>query len=142
MNDNAVAFFCSLNDLTSQIDHPTCYKNSDKPTCIDLILPDRHTSFQHNSIFEAGLFEIRKMVVIKFKMGFQKLKAHIVSYHDKHFNNKKFQSTIQRCTSEDNLKCFQETIFCILNKHLYFKRQHVRTNEILLMTKELHKPIL
>lgn len=90
MNDNAVAFFCSLNDLTSQIDHPTCYKNSDKPTCIDLILPDQHTSFQHNSIFEAGLFEIRKMVVIKFKMGFQKLKAHIVSYHDKHFNNKKF----------------------------------------------------
>ena len=42
INDNAMKSFCSLNDLTSLIDQPTCYKNPDKPTCIDLILnPDK-----------------------------------------------------------------------------------------------------
>ena len=42
INDNAVT---SLNDPTSLIDQPTCYKNLDKPTCIDLILTNLPNSF-------------------------------------------------------------------------------------------------
>ena len=34
INDNAMKSFCSLNDLTSFIDQPTCYKNPVKSTCI------------------------------------------------------------------------------------------------------------
>ena len=45
INDNAMKSFCSLNDLTSMIDQPTCYKNPDKPTCIDLILTNRPNYF-------------------------------------------------------------------------------------------------
>ena len=30
INDNAIKSFCSLNDLTSLIDQPTCYKNPGK----------------------------------------------------------------------------------------------------------------
>ena len=30
--------FCNLNELTSLTKKPTCFKNSGKPTCIDLIL--------------------------------------------------------------------------------------------------------
>ena len=33
--DNAMTSFCSLNDLASLIDQPTCYKYPEKPTCID-----------------------------------------------------------------------------------------------------------
>ena len=43
------------------------------------------------------------MVVTELKMGFQKLKPHIVACRDyKHFDNKKFRSGIQNSASEKN----------------------------------------
>ena len=46
INDNAMMSFCSLNYLTSLIDQPTCYKNPDQPTCVDLILTNSPNYFQ------------------------------------------------------------------------------------------------
>ena len=46
INDNAMTSFCSLNDPTSLIDQPTCYRNPDKPTCIDLIHTNRPKYFK------------------------------------------------------------------------------------------------
>ena len=38
MSDKAMEDFCSSNSLESLIRKPTCYKNHENPTCIDLIL--------------------------------------------------------------------------------------------------------
>ena len=74
----------------------------------------------------------------KLKLGFQKLKLHIVVYRDyKHFDNEKFRSDIETCGSIKNLKCFKEPVFCIFNKHAPLKRKYVRANEGSSMTKEL-----
>ena len=90
INDNATKSFCSLNDLTSLIDQPTCYKSPDKPTCIDLILTNRANYFQQNNVFETGLSDCHMKVVTELKMAFQKPKPHIVAYRDyKHTNNEK-----------------------------------------------------
>ena len=143
INDNAMKSFCFLNDLTSLIDQPTCYKNPDKPTCIDLILANRPNYFQQNNVFETGLSDFHMMVVTELKMGFQKLKPHIVAYRDyQHFDNEKFRSDIENCASEKNLKCFKENVFCIFNKHALIKRKYVRSNEAPFMIKELHKAIM
>ena len=107
INNNAMTSFCSLNDLTSLIDQPTCYKNPDKPTCIDLILTNHPNYFQENNVFETGLSDLHMMVVIELKKGFQKLKPHIVAYHDyKHFDNEKFRLDIQNCASEKKTETF------------------------------------
>ena len=74
--------FYFLNDLTNLVDEPTCYKNSDKPTCIDLILTNYPNFFQQNSVFEKRLSEFHMMVVTELKMGFQKLEPQIVAYRD------------------------------------------------------------
>ena len=37
--------FCDTFDLTSLIKEPICYKKSDKPSCIDLILRNKPFSF-------------------------------------------------------------------------------------------------
>ena len=68
--------FCSSNDLTSLTDQPTCYKNPDEPTCIDLILTNLPNCIQNN-VFETGLSDFHMMVVSELKMRFQKLKPHI-----------------------------------------------------------------
>ena len=39
----------------------TCYKNSDNPSCIDLILTNCHRSFENTSVFETGLSDVHKM---------------------------------------------------------------------------------
>ena len=45
MEDSSIKIFCSNFNLTSMINKPTCYKNPDKPTCIDLILTNCPGSF-------------------------------------------------------------------------------------------------
>ena len=64
--------FCELNDLSSLIEKPTCYKNFDKPTCIDLILTNKPNYFQHRSVFETGLSDFPLLTVAEFKIGFLK----------------------------------------------------------------------
>ena len=46
MDDKFMINFCELNDLSSLIDKPTCYKNFDKPTCIDLTPTNKPSYFQ------------------------------------------------------------------------------------------------
>ena len=36
--------------LKSVIKEPTCYKNPNNPSCIDLILTDKPRSFQHSCV--------------------------------------------------------------------------------------------
>ena len=91
INDNELTSFCSLNNLTSLIDKATCYKNPDKPTCINLILMNRSNYFQQNNVFESGLSDFHMMVATELKMGFQKLKPHLVNCYDyNHFDSENF----------------------------------------------------
>ena len=59
--------FCKLNNLSSLIDKPLCYKNFDKPTYIDLI------DFQHSNVFGTGLSDFLLLTVTEFKMAFKTL---------------------------------------------------------------------
>ena len=43
---------CDINCLKTLIKVPTCLKNPDKPTCIDLTLTNRPNIFQHSSAFK------------------------------------------------------------------------------------------
>ena len=74
--------FCNLNGLTSLIKKPTCFKNPDKPTCIDLILTNQPSCFQHSKVFETGLSDFHLLAVTVFKMSFQKLQPKITNYRD------------------------------------------------------------
>ena len=70
MDDKSITEFCELNYLSSLIDKPTCYKNFDKPKCIDLILTNKPSYFQHSNVFETGLSDFHVLTVTEFKMGF------------------------------------------------------------------------
>ena len=47
----------SFNGLKNLINEPTCYKNSEKTTCIDLILTNLPTLSQRCAVLETGLSE-------------------------------------------------------------------------------------
>ena len=69
----------SLNGLKNLITEPTCYKNSEKPTCIDLILTDQPTLFQQSTVLKTGLSDSHLLTVTEFKRSFQTCKPYI--YH-------------------------------------------------------------
>ena len=84
--------FCDTFDLISLIKEPTCYKNPDNPSCIDLILTNKPLSFQNSCVVKTGLSDFHRMILTVTKMTFQKLKPRVRNYRDyKHFNNERFR---------------------------------------------------
>ena len=72
--------FCDTFDVTSLIKEPSCYKNPDNPSCIDLILTNKPLSFQNSCAVETGLSDFHRMILTVTIMTFQKLKPRIISY--------------------------------------------------------------
>ena len=122
VNEKCLEEFCDLNGLTSLIKKPTCFKNPDKPTCIDLILTNQPSSFQHNKVFEIGLSDFHLLAVTEFKMSFQELQPNIINYRDyKNFDNEKFRSDISKMNlNTTDLEGFMKTVFQTLLKENTF----------------------
>ena len=74
-NINTSNSFCSLNGIKN-------YKNSEKPTCIDLILN------LHYFNVETGLSDFHLLTVTEFITRSQKCKPHIITYQTcKNYDN-------------------------------------------------------
>ena len=136
--------FCTLNELKNLINEPTCFKNPEKPICIDLIVTNQPTYFQLSTVLETGLSVFNLVTVTEFRMGFMKSKPRIIAYRDyKKFKNNAFRFEIQSlCSREADLDFFKGSIFHIFNKHGPIKKKYFRANEAPFMTKELHAAIM
>ena len=55
--------FCENYNLKSLIKEPTCYKNPNKSTCIDLILTNVPHMFQSKCVTETGISHFHPMTV-------------------------------------------------------------------------------
>ena len=66
-NNSAMSVFSDTYDLKSLIKGPTCYKNPNKPSCIDLILTNKPQSFIHSCVIEIGLSDFHRMAVTIMK---------------------------------------------------------------------------
>ena len=122
--------FCNLNVLKSLINEPTCFKNPEKLTCIDLILAYRPTYFQLSIVIETGLSDFHLLTVTEFKMGSTKSKLR--DY--KKFNINTYRSEAQSlCSRGVHLGFFKNSIFHIFNKHAPIK--YIRANEAPFITK-------
>ena len=75
--DPSMEDFCIRFNLISLIKDPTCYKNPDNPTCIDLMLTNSPRSFQNSCVVETCLSDFHRMIVSVMKTTFQKLPPKI-----------------------------------------------------------------
>ena len=64
--------FCNLHNLKNLIEVPTCFKNSDFPTSIDVMLTTSYRSFHNSCAIEMGLSDFHKMIVTVMKTHLQK----------------------------------------------------------------------
>ena len=78
VSDIKLDTFCSIWNLKSLGKEPTCFKNPNNPSCIDLFLTNTIRSFQETQVFETGLSDFHKLVVTVLKSTFPKLPPKII----------------------------------------------------------------
>ena len=72
VEDSAIKNLCSSCNFTSMLNKPTCFKNPDKPSCIDLILTNCPRIFKNSSAIETCLLDFHKLAVSVMKTSYKK----------------------------------------------------------------------
>ena len=132
----------TINNLKCIIKESTCYKNSDNPTCIDLILTNCPKNFQKSSTLETGLSDFHKMVLTVCKSEAPNLTPRVVSYGKyKHFDSGKFKLEIWDTLSMQDPSTLDYKILKTLLL-IPLERKYFRANHSNFITKELNKAII
>ena len=99
--DTALSNFCEIYNLKNLIKDKTCFKNPNKPSCIDLIITNRPKGFQNSMVTETGLSDFQKMCITVMTMYYSKHKPSIIHYCTfKDFNNDAFIKNLKTLLSK------------------------------------------
>ena len=150
VDENHMKSFCENYDLKSLIKQPTCYKNPDCPTFIDLILTNVPRSFQSTCVVETGLSDFHLMTLTVLRKSFKKFQPKLIKYRSyKTFSNKAYRETLINNLSkehfinnDDGFQRFCDISLNALNKHAPCKKKHARGNQMPFLNKDLSKAIM
>ena len=127
--------FCDIYSFQNLIKEPTCFKNPTNPKCIDLMLTNRHRSFQNLCVIETGLSDFHKLTVTVLRPFLKKAEPKIIFYRDyKNFTNDNYQLLIEELSGNVNitnntaLDSFLDISREALNKTAPLKQKFVRAN--------------
>ena len=118
--------FCESYNLKSIIKQPTCFKNPEKPSCIDLILTNRPESFQSTCVIETRLYDFHRMTVSVLRMHFRKLPQKVITYRNfSNYDNANFINYLNDVLNEQENQehllndpdCFYKACAEVLNRH-------------------------
>ena len=149
VDDETMKKFCNSYCLKSLIKQPACFKNLEKPSCIDLILTNRSRSFQSTCAVETGLSDFHKMTKSVLKMHFRRLPPKRISYRDfKKIDNEKYMNSLQSVLFDPHVDCnisdpdvFFQKCQIVLDNHAPQKKKYVHGNHKLFMNKRLSKAV-
>ena len=150
VDENHMKYFCENYDLKSLIKQPTCYKNPDCPTCIDLMLTNVPRSFQSTCVIETGLSDFHLMTLTVLRKIFKKFQPKLIKYRSyKTFSNEAYRETLINNLSKENFinndgdfQRFCDISLNALNKHAPCKKKHARGNQMPFFNKDLSKAIM
>ena len=87
--------FCDNYNLKSLTKQPTCYKNLDNATCIDLLLTNAPRSFPSTCVLETELSDFHLMTLTVMRKIFKKSQPRIINRRSyKNFSDEKFKSCL------------------------------------------------
>ena len=146
--DNALQEFCEMYNLKNLINEPTCYKNAEKPSSIDVFLTNRKRSFQNSMTIETGLSDHHKMIVSVLKTDYKKKDPLIVNYRSYNkFDENLFRQELTNAlhnlmTENSTYDEFKEVYMKVLNLHAPMKKKFVRGNNAPFMNKTLSQAFM
>ena len=72
-----------------------CYKNPEKPSCIDIFLTNSPRSFQNTQKIKTSLSDFHKLVVTILNMYLPNNPPNVITYRDyKNFDNSRFSEEL------------------------------------------------
>ena len=148
VKEDSMQFFCGTYNLESLVKEPTCFKNIDNPSCIDLILTNKSSYFQNTKVVDTGLSDFHRLTVTMMKASFSKQTPKILNYRNyKNFHNVRFRNHLLQeiCKigfSDISCETFENLFMMILDIHAPVKKRYVRANSSPFMTKDIHKAIM
>ena len=129
MSEEAMKEFFPQYDLHNLIKEPTCYKNADNPTSIDVILTNKKEYFTNNSAVETGISDHHKMVTTVLKVYVKKNTPVTINYRSyKNFDIAQFRNDLKEnlenfdkhnMTYED----FEKIFMRLINSHAPMKKK-------------------
>ena len=75
---NCVNDFFNAYNLSNLVKEPTCFKDPDNLSCIDLFLTNRPKCFQNTMTMETRISDFHKMVITVLKIFYKKQKPKII----------------------------------------------------------------
>ena len=148
MSETSMNSFCNLYNLKCLVQEPTCYKNPERPSCIDLFLSNCENHFLKTEIIETRLSDFHKLIITATMLKFEKQPPQIVTYRNyKNYNKELFEKDIQIKLSEFDIEnipyeTFTNIFIDILNLHAPLKKKYLRANNSKFISKELSKEIM
>ena len=142
--------FTNMYNLKNLISDPTCFKNPDRPTSIDVMLTNTFKLFKFSNAIETGISDFHLMTTTVMKAHYQRMKPRIISYRNyKNYNHNNFRRDFQKLmqtyseTGEDiNYDIFEKSVLEILDKMVPLKTKYLRGNHQPFVNKELSKAIM
>ena len=140
--------FCEIYSLENLIKEPTCFKNPNNPSSIDVMLTNRKNCFQNSMTIETGLSDHHKLTTSVLKIHFKKKEPVKINYRSyKNFDELNFKNdlktSLQNCNSESmKYDEFKEIFIRVLNIHAPTKQRVMRGNNQPFMNKTLSQSFM
>ena len=117
--------FCQAYNMENLINNFTCYKNPNKPTCIDLMLTNKPRFFKNYIVLETGSSDFHKMTLTVMRAYFVKQTPKVVYYWDyKKLSDDLFRNDIIQVQAlTDTKENIQTNTVNIFNEHAPLKRR-------------------
>ena len=148
VSEEAMKNFCEMYDLKNLIKTPTCYKNPDNPTSIDVMLTNRKSCFENSIAIETGLSDHHMMTISVLKV-YHKKRSPVIKYYRcyKNFNMITFRSNLKYSLEIFNANTmtyedFKKIFMAVLDKYAPMKKKVIRGNNAPFMSKRLSKEIM
>ena len=139
---------CAVYGLKNMVKEPTCFKNTENPSCVDLVLTNRYRSFQNTVTIETGLSDFHKMTLTILKTCFKKGPPKIISYRDySRYSPHIFRLDLDKTLPVETAlsmphDIFMELFMNVLERHAPLKFKYLRINHSPFITKEIRKEIM
>ena len=139
--------FCNSYNLHSLYHKSTCYKNPEKPSCIDLFLTNSPKSFQNTQTIETGLYDFHRLVVTILKMYLPNNQPKVTYRDYKNFDNSRFSEELLNEIKKlgpinKNMSIFHDICIAVLEKYAPEKRKYIRANQANFMDSKLNHAIM
>ena len=123
---------------------PTCFKNPENPSCIDLFITNSYQSFQKTATISTGLSDFHKMAVTVLKTTFPKAKPRVITYRTP-YETKDLVYALTLNLGKMKENTYEEFEDAVTRSHDAVsskKQKSLRANDKDFMTKEMRKAIM